>query len=73
MKDDEKELLKALQIRAKQGVRLMSIRETISDLKIKEKRGIHILKKWTGRGWYNYELFIMTGWLTKEGIAVNNG
>jgi hypothetical protein len=38
---------------------------------INAKRAHFVLKKWVGKGWYDYGTVIDLGWFTPEGIAAS--
>lgn len=67
MKEDERRLLEEMQRRARSG-QPCSAREVVRELGINEKRAAYILWKWTDRGWYNYGVNVMSGWLEREGM-----
>jgi len=68
MKDDERKLLEELQRRAKANERAY-VREIVSEMKIPEKRAAYICGKWTDKGWYDYGVSVLAGWLTDDGMA----
>jgi len=63
MKPDERVFLSAIR-NADDGV---GPDETASRLGMAPKRAAYILSKWTDRGWYEYGVNVMHGWLTDEG------
>lgn len=63
-KDDERLLLKTLQDREKPYVR-----EVVSELGINQNRAAYICQKWTERGWYNYGVNVLAGWLEGDGLT----
>jgi len=66
MKSDEAALLLALQESKEQCY----VRQLVRDLQIPEKRAAYICDKWTAKGWYDYGVSVLAGWLTEEGKAV---
>ncbi len=68
MKPDEKELLELLQNRTKEHPRLPSVRDVVKDLGMNEKRAAYLLEKWYAKGWYEYGVSVLAGWLTDEGM-----
>lgn len=68
MKNDERMLLDELQRQAKE--KLPYPREVVRDLCMNEKRAAYICKKWTKKGWYDYGVHVLAGWLTPEGMTV---
>ena len=66
MKEDERKLLIELQNRSKTG-EPPYVREIINELGINEKRATYICEKWTNKGWYDYGVNILAGWLTEAG------
>jgi len=70
MKDDEKELLEWLQKRTTEDPNPPYVRQLVADLGMNEKRAACILEKWAGKGWYDYGVSVMAGWLTDEGKAL---
>ena len=71
MKDDEKRLLLELQ-RLCSGATLDSpyVREVVRELGINENRAAYICEKWTVKGWYDYGVNVLAGWLTPEGLKI---
>lgn len=69
MKQDEKELLIALCEKRTAENPYPYVRQLVRDLNMNAKRAAYILDKWTGKGWYNYGVSVMAGWLTDEGRA----
>ena len=63
-KPDERLLLKTLQSRDRPYVR-----EVVAELGINPKRAAYICEKWTTRGWYNYGVNVLAGWLEGEGLT----
>jgi hypothetical protein len=66
MKPDEAALLLALQESKEQCY----VRNLVRDLQIPEKRAAYICDKWSGKGWYDYGVSVLAGWLTEEGKAI---
>ena len=66
MKPDELRLLRELQRRSAGGQHVY-VRALVDELGIHPKRGAYILDKWTGKGWYDYGVSVMAGWLTEKG------
>lgn len=66
MKDDERVLLFVLQ---RTNGREFP-RDVARALGIPQKRAAYICEKWTGKGWYDYGVSVLTGWLTDEGRRV---
>ena len=66
MKDDEKQLLQKLQ-ELTDPPNFPYVRELVRELGIPEKRAAYICEKWTGKGWYDYGVSVLAGWLTKAG------
>lgn len=67
MKPDERELLDELQSQIRAGDRPY-VRKTVRALGMNEKRAAYICSKWTGKGWYDYGVNVLAGWLTDEGM-----
>ena len=67
MKDDERELLQKLQRRIADDGNT-SVRQLVADIGMHEKRAAYICEKWIGKGWYEYGVNVLAGWLTPEGI-----
>lgn len=70
MKDDEKELLKSLQKRTVEDTNQPYVRQLVIDLGMNEKRAAYICGKWTNKGWYEWGVNVLAGWLTEKGEAV---
>lgn len=66
MKPDERALLDELQ-RQSAGGRQPYVRCVVSGLGMNWKRAAYILQKWEQRGWYDYGVSVLAGWLTEEG------
>jgi DNA-binding Lrp family transcriptional regulator len=64
IKDDERKLMAALQSAPR-----LQPRAAADLIGIHENRAAAILEKWTRRGWYDYGVSVMAGWLTDEGRA----
>jgi len=70
MKDDEKELLERLQKRTAEDPNMPYVRQLVADIGMNEKRAAYICEKWTEKGWYEYGVNVLAGWLTDEGKAL---
>lgn len=70
MKEDEKKLLKFLQKRTMEDKQRLYVRQLIIDLDMNEKRATYICEKWTNKGWYDWGVNVLAGWLTKKGMNV---
>lgn len=70
IKDDEINLLLQLQKRSKTDPGAPYVRQLVRDLKMNEKRADYIFEKWTSKGWYEYGVSSLAGWLTPEGMKV---
>ena len=70
MKDDEKELLETLQRRTVEDENMPRVRQVIIDIEMNEKRAAYILSIWTDKGWYDYDVSVMAGWLTDSGAKI---
>lgn len=46
------------------------VRNVVNSIGMPEKRAAWILSKWTSRGWYDYGVNILAGWLTPDGRGV---
>jgi len=75
MKPDERYFLKRMQLevglapfRAKDKTSRDIIGEDGFPLHI--KRAWYLLKKWHGKGWYEYGVTLDLGWMTEEGMKV---
>jgi hypothetical protein len=68
VKDDERQLLDELQWQVSKG-RRPYVRQVVADLEINGKRAAYILEKWSRKGWYEYGVSVMAGWLTEKGIS----
>jgi hypothetical protein len=62
VKPDEAALLKA--VAAMPGGAL--VRDVIPD-EMSYKRAVYLLRKWAGKGWYDYGVGVDLGWLTAKG------
>lgn len=71
MKSDEKEFLKTLQRRTVEDENIPRVRQVVIDIKINEKRAAYICEKWSGKGWYDYGVNVLAGWLTESGLKVD--
>jgi hypothetical protein len=68
MKQDEREFMEAL--RSRHAMR-PTVRQVAAELGIPRKRAAYICDKWTRKGWYDYGVSVLAGWLTDEGQAVD--
>ena len=65
MKPDERTLLLArADVPAGQHV---YVRDLVHRLGINEKRAAYICDKWTNKGWYDWGVSVLAGWLTAKG------
>lgn len=62
MKPDELALLTELRVRTEAGERPY-VRDIVRELGMNEKRAAYILMKWHRRGWYEWGVNILAGWL----------
>ena len=69
MRNDEKHLMVWIQGDTQQFGRAYP-RDVVKFLGINEKRAAYIFSKWADKGWYDYGVSLMAGWLTDEGMAV---
>lgn len=69
MKDDERNLLSVMQSRSISSA-LPYPREIAMELGIPVKRASYICEKWTKKGWYDYGVNVLAGWLTDAGKIV---
>ena len=67
MRNDEKEFLQMLKKRTQEDPNSPHVRQLILDMGMSEKRGSYLCEKWTNRGWYDYGVNVLAGWLTGEG------
>lgn len=68
MKDDERMLME--RIRTYRDTRA-PIRAIAEGLGIPSRRAAYICDKWTRKGWYDYGVNVLAGWLTDEGRQVD--
>lgn len=71
-RDDERLLLKTLQDRQVvtiDGDGKPYVRDVVRELNINENRAAYICQKWADRGWYNYGVNVLAGWLQGDGIS----
>ena len=61
MKDDERLLLSTLQ-----ALNQPYVRDVVRKLDINEKRAAYICQKWADKGWYDYGVNVLAGWLTDD-------
>ena len=64
MKNDERVLLDEIKNVGKDCY----VRSIVHRLGMNEKRAAYICDKWTRKGWYNYGVNVLAGWLTDEGV-----
>lgn len=69
IKNDEKQLLEILQHRSSNDHNQPYVRQIVYDLNMNEKRAVYILEKWANKGWYEYGVNVLAGWLTDKGLA----
>jgi hypothetical protein len=62
VKPDEAALLKA--VAAMPGG--ACVRDVIPD-DMPDRRAVYLLRKWAGKGWYDYGVSVDLGWLTEKG------
>lgn len=67
MKPDESTFF--LSLRRLEG-ELPAIAALIKAQGINPKRAVYLLDKWEEKGWYEYGVSVMHGWLTPEGEAL---
>lgn len=70
MENDEKQLLKTLQIKTQKD-EMFHVRMVVTDMGMSMDRACSILEKWAGKNWYEYGVSVMAGWLTEEGLLVH--
>jgi hypothetical protein len=63
MKNDEQELLNAIHDKARTGENPY-VRGIVRELGMNEKRAAYICEKWTKKGWYDWGVSVLAGWLT---------
>lgn len=68
MKNDERLLLDKIQSQSDSD-NFPYARDVAKDLNIPPKRAAYIYDKWTRKGWYEYGVSVMAGWLTDEGMV----
>ena len=73
MKSDEKELLEYLKANTsmEDSDSFPYVREVVGNLGMAPKRAAYICEKWTNKGWYDYGVNVLAGWLTPGGMAAN--
>lgn len=69
MKDDERKLLQELQRQSASGD-IPYVRCVVSGLGINWRRAAYICDKWAAKGWYDYGVNVLAGWLTEKGKAI---
>ncbi len=68
MRDDERLLLEAAQRQTqKQGG--FNILELAKESGIYQQRAVYLCQKWGLRGWYDYDVNALEGWMTEEGMS----
>ncbi len=67
MKADERQFLERLQ-ELSRGDRPPMPRQVAHELGIHEKRAHRICEKWDRKGWLDYGVAPLAGWLTDEGM-----
>lgn len=65
MKEDEMQLLSEIQARLQCGEKPY-IREVVASIGLNEKRAAYICQKWAEKGWYDYGVSVLAGWLTEK-------
>jgi hypothetical protein len=71
VKPDERAfLLKLLAERPRQLAQGPYATDVGVSLGIHEKRALYLLRKWTGKSWWNWGVSLRGGWLTAKGIRV---
>lgn len=71
MKDDEKEFLERLRKRTIEDPNPPYVRQLVSDLGMNENRAAYICQKWADKGWYDYGVSVLAGWLTDKGMMAS--
>lgn len=68
MKEDEKKLFNEILKLQKTPYNnsVGSVYEIVKNLKMNEKRAAYICEKWYTKGWYEYGVNVLFGWLTDE-------
>ena len=67
MKDDERIFLDVIQARTRTGP-MPYPRQIADDLGMNAKRASYICEKWACKGWYDYGVNVLAGWLTDLGM-----
>jgi len=67
VKEDEKELLSAV---VDKGDFPYRVREIVEELGMNENRAAYIFQKWADKGWYDYGVNVLSGWMMGTGWAV---
>lgn len=64
-KPDEIALFAAIRQRAPYTTE-PTVRRIVAEIGINEARAAAILEKWAGKGWYEYGVNVLAGWLTPD-------
>ena len=67
MKDDERKFLDQLKKKSHED-NFPCVREIVRELGIHEKRAAYICEKWASKGWHDYGVNVLAGWLTEDGL-----
>lgn len=63
---DEQELMDMIYFLKDYNVESPSVLRCVVNMEMNHKRACYILGKWTDRGWYEYGVNILYGWLTDK-------
>ena len=63
MKEDEQRLMDEIRNKARTG-EMPYVRAIVRELGMNENRAAYICEKWTRKGWYDYGVNVLAGWLT---------
>ena len=66
MKPDERRLLLALAFQVDSPI--VMVRGLIRALKVDRERAVYLCNKWSDKGWYEYGVSPLLGWLTDAGV-----
>jgi len=69
VKPDEQMLLDWMQTAVKLGD-TPYVREFCAYAGLNQKRAAYICEKWVDKGWYDYGVNVLAGWLTEKGMEV---